>query len=67
MLSLGRQREAEPFIAFAHLRQLTADEHPFATRLPNALERAGVETIAFRVPYARAIERASSSGVRRDP
>ena len=34
----------------ANPRQLAADEHPFATRLPNALERAGVETIAFRVP-----------------
>jgi hypothetical protein len=28
----------------------TADEHPFATRLPGALERAGVTTIALRVP-----------------
>ena len=34
----------------ANPHQLAADEHPFATRLPSALERAGVETIAFRVP-----------------
>jgi len=34
----------------ANPRQLAADEHPFATRLPSALEQAGVETIAFRVP-----------------
>jgi hypothetical protein len=30
--------------------ELTADEHPFASRLPQALERAGVSTIAFRAP-----------------
>jgi len=29
---------------------LTADQHPFARRLPGALEAAGVETIAFRAP-----------------
>jgi hypothetical protein len=28
----------------------TADEHPFAARLPAALERAGVSTIALRAP-----------------
>ena len=30
--------------------ELTADDHPFARSLPSALERAGVETIAFRAP-----------------
>ncbi|MQA73359.1 MAG: hypothetical protein GEU88_03220 [Solirubrobacterales bacterium] len=29
---------------------LTADQHPFARRLPGALERAGIATIAFRAP-----------------
>jgi hypothetical protein len=36
--------------AIANPRELTADEHPFATRLPRALERAGVAVIAFRAP-----------------
>ena len=30
--------------------ELTADDHPYARSLPSALERAGVETIAFRAP-----------------
>ena len=30
--------------------ELTADQHPFARRLPGALERAGVQTLAFRAP-----------------
>jgi hypothetical protein len=30
--------------------ELSGDEHPFATRLPGVLERAGVTTIAFRAP-----------------
>jgi hypothetical protein len=34
----------------ANPRGLTADEHPFAGLLPGALERAGVATIALRVP-----------------
>jgi hypothetical protein len=34
----------------ANPRQLTADEHPFATLLPRAMERAGVDVIAFRAP-----------------
>jgi hypothetical protein len=34
----------------ANPRELAADEHPFAGRLPQALERAGVSTIAFRAP-----------------
>jgi hypothetical protein len=34
----------------ANPRELPADEHPFAGRLPQALERAGVSTIAFRAP-----------------
>ena len=29
---------------------LTAEEHPFAGQLPEALEAAGVATIAFRAP-----------------
>ena len=44
-----RTRDRTAFL-IANPRQLAADEHPFATRLPSALERAGVETIAFRVP-----------------
>jgi hypothetical protein len=31
-------------------RGLDADEHPFAARLPGALRRAGVQTIALRAP-----------------
>ena len=34
----------------ANPRELTADEHPFSGRLPRALERAGVATIAYRAP-----------------
>jgi len=34
----------------ANRKGLTADEHPFAARLPSALERAGVATIAYRSP-----------------
>ena len=34
----------------ANPSELTADEHPFAGRLPQALERSGVNTIAFRAP-----------------
>ncbi|MGH2961343.1 MAG: M14 family zinc carboxypeptidase [Solirubrobacterales bacterium] len=34
----------------ANPRELTADEHPFAARLPGALESAGVRTIAYRTP-----------------
>ena len=34
----------------ANPRGLTADEHPFAARLPQALEKAGVATIAYRAP-----------------
>jgi hypothetical protein len=34
----------------ANPRELTADQHPFAGRLPQALERAGVATIAYRAP-----------------
>jgi hypothetical protein len=34
----------------ANPRGLSGDEHPFAGRLPAALERAGVDTIALRVP-----------------
>jgi hypothetical protein len=29
---------------------LSGDEHPFAARLPASLERAGVRTIALRLP-----------------
>jgi hypothetical protein len=31
-------------------RGLSGDEHPFASRLPTALERSDVATIAFRAP-----------------
>jgi hypothetical protein len=43
---------ADGRVAFgiANPGELTADQHPFATRLPRALERAGVDTIAFRAP-----------------
>jgi hypothetical protein len=34
----------------ANPRELVGHEHPFATQLPAALERAGVATIAFRAP-----------------
>jgi hypothetical protein len=34
----------------ANPQELIGHEHPFATRLPGALERAGVSTIAFRAP-----------------
>jgi hypothetical protein len=34
----------------ANPAELSADQHPFATRLPRALERAGVQTIAYRAP-----------------
>jgi hypothetical protein len=34
----------------ANPRELSADQHPFATRLPSALEQADVATIAFRAP-----------------
>ena len=36
--------------AIANPGELTADDHPYARSLPSALERAGVETIAFRAP-----------------
>jgi hypothetical protein len=34
----------------ANPQELSGHEHPFATRLPAALEGAGVSTIAYRVP-----------------
>jgi Zinc carboxypeptidase len=34
----------------ANPQELIGHEHPFATRLPGALETAGVSTIAFRAP-----------------
>ena len=34
----------------ANPRELSADDHPFARRLPAALARAGVSTLAFRAP-----------------
>ncbi|MGH2714984.1 MAG: hypothetical protein ACRDM7_14055, partial [Thermoleophilaceae bacterium] len=44
-----RSRGRAAFL-IANPRELSGDEHPFATRLPAALERAGVSTIAFRAP-----------------
>jgi hypothetical protein len=34
----------------ANPKELSGDEHPFARRLPSALQEAGVATIAFRAP-----------------
>ncbi len=34
----------------ANPRELSADDHPFARRLPAALARAGVSTLVFRAP-----------------
>jgi hypothetical protein len=34
----------------ANPRELGADQHPYAGKLPQALERAGVDTLAFRAP-----------------
>ncbi|MGH2744837.1 MAG: hypothetical protein ACRDN8_20610, partial [Thermoleophilaceae bacterium] len=47
-----RVQRSQGRVAFliANPRELSGDEHPFATRLPAALERAGVSTIAFRAP-----------------
>ena len=44
-----RSRSKVAFL-IANPRGLTVDEHPFAGRLPQALEKAGVQTIAFRAP-----------------
>ena len=46
---MQRSRGRVAFL-IANPRELSADEHPFATRLPSALERAGVRTIAYRAP-----------------
>ncbi|HEX2415453.1 MAG TPA: M14 family zinc carboxypeptidase [Thermoleophilaceae bacterium] len=45
-------RRSKGRVAFviANPRGLTADEHRFAARLPQALEKAGVATIAYRAP-----------------
>jgi hypothetical protein len=47
--AVQRSRGRVAFL-IANPRGLTGDEHPFAARLPAALERAGVATIALRVP-----------------
>ena len=46
---IQRTRGRTAFLV-ANPRGLSADEHPYAARLPRALERAGVATIAFRAP-----------------
>jgi hypothetical protein len=47
--SVQRSRGRVAFL-ISNPRGLTGDEHPFAGRLPAALERAGVATIALRAP-----------------
>jgi Zinc carboxypeptidase len=44
-----RSRGRAAFL-IANPRELTTEEHPFARRLPGALEAAGVSTIAFDAP-----------------
>jgi Zinc carboxypeptidase len=47
--SIQRSKGRVGFV-ISNPRGLTADEHPFAGRMPQALEKAGVATIAFRAP-----------------
>jgi hypothetical protein len=47
--AVQRDRGRVAFL-IANPHGLSGDEHPFAARLPAALERAGVRTIALRVP-----------------
>jgi hypothetical protein len=46
---LQRTRGRVAFL-IANPNELSGEDHPFARRLPSALQEAGVATIAFRAP-----------------